>query len=49
MGIDLAGPDLFWKFLPARASVIDRAIEGFSATIITLAGEPILSDIGPWQ
>ena len=38
IGMPFAGPDLFAKLRPQRASVIDKAIEGFSATIITVQG-----------
>ena len=43
MGIPLAGPVLLEKSLPQSASVIDKAIEGFSATIMTVQGFLTLS------
>lgn len=40
-------PFFFSKF-EDNASEIERAIEGFSATIITTAGLPTLSEKGPF-
>ncbi len=47
MGKDLAGPDFFWKLFD-RASEIESAMDGFSATIMTEHGVFTLSVLGPF-
>ena len=47
MGQDLAGPVFFSNFPLESAYVIDNAIEGFSATITTIAGLFTDSVFGP--